>query len=194
MKAIGIFFLIPITFFTFFCSDQIYAIEIDGINFPDTANIHSTTCLLNGAGIRKKLIIDIYAGALYLSKPITSADDVIKSDQVKRVQLNFVYKEVRANQLTDAWNEGFKKNNTPQTLTALKDKIDKFNGFFTEPIKKFESMSFSYIPGTGTEVEIKGNVKGVIEGKDFMEALFSIWFGPNPPDKKLKEGMLGKKK
>ena len=66
-----------------------------------------------------------------------------------------------------------------------------FNGFFKESAKKGEKIVITYIPGKGTEVSIKGQVKGVIEGKDFMEAMFSIWFGPYPPSKGLKKGMLG---
>ncbi len=49
----------------------------------------------------------------------------------------------------------------------------------------------TYTPGTGTEVAVKGKLKGTIPGKDFMEALFSIWFGKNPPSGDLKKGMLG---
>jgi hypothetical protein len=40
-------------------------------------------------------------------------------------------------------------------------------------------------------VEIKGRVRGTIPGRDFMEALFSVWFGPKPPSGGLKDGMLG---
>jgi hypothetical protein len=31
-----------------------------------------------------------------------------------------------------------------------------------------------------------------VEGKDFSDALFSVWLGTNPVDGSLKDGMLGK--
>ena len=76
-------------------------------------------------------------------------------------------------------------------MAALKSKIDTFNGYFNESARKGDTIVITYIPGKGTEVSIKNRVRGVIEGKEFMQALFSIWFGPNPPTKGLKEGMLG---
>jgi len=42
------------------------------------------------------------------------------------------------------------------------------------------------------QVEFKGDVKGVVPGADFAQALFRIWLGPSPPNAGLKEGLLGK--
>jgi len=164
--------------------------KVKGVNFPETVSIEGTSCTLMGVGIRKKLIINVYLGALYLAKPTKNAAQVIGSDQAKRIVIHFLYKEVKAEQLVEAWNEGF-QNNAPDKISTLKGKIDRFNSFFTSPMKKGETMVITYTPGKGSEVVIKGNPVGIIEGKDFMEALFSIWFGPSPPSKGLREGMLG---
>ncbi|MFC1650297.1 chalcone isomerase family protein [Candidatus Latescibacterota bacterium] len=164
---------------------------IKGVNFPETISISGTSSKLVGVGIRKKLIISVYAGALYMSSPTTNDSNVIKSDQTKRISMQFIYKEVTSEQLIEAWNDGFKAN-AASSLNALKSKIDTFNGYFTESVRKGDTIFLTYIPGKGTEVAIKNRVKGIIEGKDFMEALFSIWFGPNPPTEGLKSGILGK--
>ncbi|MBN1290576.1 MAG: chalcone isomerase family protein [Candidatus Latescibacteria bacterium] len=164
--------------------------EVKGVDFPETTSIDGTTCKLNGVGLRKKLVISVYLGGLYLQNPTQDAEEIIASDQIKQIVQHFLYSEVRADQMIEAWNEGFEKN-SPDKITDLKDKIDRFNGFFTESIKKGEKMVITYRPGKGTEVTIRGKAVGIIEGKDFMEALFSIWFGPSPPSKGLKEGMLG---
>ena len=164
--------------------------NLKGVEFPETAAIDGVSCTLMGVGIRKKLIINVYLGALYLEKPTKSDAQVIASDQTKRIAMHFLYKEVRADQLIEAWNEGFQKN-APDKIPALKTKIDRFNGFFTASMKSGDTMAITYRPGKGTEVVIKGKTAGVIEGKDFMEALFSIWFGKYPPSDGLKEGMLG---
>ena len=182
-----IFMLVQVIFFSSVC----YALKVKGVNFPETVTINDKSCKLTGVGIRKKFIINVYLGALYMSQPTQSASEVISSELVKRIYMHFLYSEVRADQLVEAWNEGFEKN-AGNAVTALKDKINRFNGFFNEPMKKGETMQLTYIPGKGTEVIIKGKVKGVIEGSDFMKALFSIWFGPFPPSKGLKKGMLGK--
>ena len=190
MKSHLIFSAVFMLFFSMFSFNSGLAREVKGVNFPETTIIQGTTCKLMGVGIRKKLIINVYLGALYIAQPTNNASNVISTDQIKRVSIHFLYKEVTTDQLIEAWNEGFEKN-AGNALVSLKEKINKFNGFFTEPMKKDETMVITYIPGHGTEVTIKGQVKGVIEGRDFMEALFSIWFGPNPPSNGLKNGMLG---
>jgi hypothetical protein len=35
-------------------------------------------------------------------------------------------------------------------------------------------------------------VRGVIEGADFMQALWAVWLGEKPADSGLKKGMLGR--
>ena len=190
MKIRFIYLTVLILFLTLFSISSGWTREVKGINFPETMTIQGTTCKLVGVGTRKKLIISVYMGALYMAQPSNNASNAISTDQIKRVFMHFLYKEVTSDQLVEAWNEGFEKN-AGNALGSLKEKINIFNGFFTEPMKKNETMVITYIPGHGTEVVIKGQVKGLIEGRDFMEALFSIWFGPNPPSNGLKNGMLG---
>ena len=168
-----------------------YARKLKGVDFPETVSIDGSASKLMGVGIRKKLIINVYLGALYLEKPTKNPSLVIKSDQIKRIIMHFLYKEVGADQLVEAWNEGFAKNSSG-SVAVLKNKIATFNSFFTAPVKSGERIIIEYHPGKGTEVTIKGKSVGVIQGKDFMEALFAIWFGPSPPSKGLKKGMLGK--
>ena len=164
--------------------------SIGGMDFPETISAGGKTLHLNGAGFRTKLVIKVYAAGLYLEKPTKSAAEAISSEQGKQVHMQFIYKQVRADQLVEAWNDGFKAN-AGDVSPAVRTKLEQFNRLFTEPLKKGETMTFTYLPGIGTEVKIKGQVKGTIEGVDFMQALFSVWLGPKPPNKGLKEGMLG---
>ena len=55
-----------------------------------------------------------------------------------------------------------------------------------------EQAVITYIPGTGTRLELKGKEAGVIPGKDFADAMFAVWLGAKPVDAGLKEGMLGR--
>jgi hypothetical protein len=171
-------------------SVDVNAREYKGVTFPDTETIGDATVKLVGIGLRKKLVISVYLGALYLENPTNDAAQVIASDQAKRVVLRFIYNGVGADDLVKAWTEGFEKN-VPDKIQSLKPQIDTFKGYFTEGMKTAETIIVTYLPGKGTEVAVKGKVKGVIPGKEFMEALFSVWFGKNPPSGDLKKGMLG---
>jgi len=61
-----------------------------------------------------------------------------------------------------------------------------------EDIKKEQQFVFTYVPGTGTTVDVAGATKGTIKGKDFADALFKAWIGPNPgPGEGFKKDLLG---
>jgi len=46
------------------------------------------------------------------------------------------------------------------------------------------------VPGKGTTISGSGE-QSIIEGKDFGDALFSVWLGKYPVDSDLKTGLVG---
>jgi hypothetical protein len=58
-------------------------------------------------------------------------------------------------------------------------------------VEKGDQILMTYVPGKGTVVSAKGTEKGVVEGKDFSDALFSVWLGANPVQTDLKKALLG---
>jgi hypothetical protein len=175
----------------FFVPEYSESRVVKEVNFPEQVTIENTSAKLVGVGLRKKLIINVYLGALYMQTPVTARQEVITSDQIKQVVLHFLYSEVSREQLLEAWNEGF-TNNAGDAAKKLSQQISTFNGFFTTPLKKGDTIVVTYVPGKGTSVEIKNTICGTIPGKEFMEAVFSIWFGSKPPSDDLQKGMLGK--
>jgi hypothetical protein len=53
-----------------------------------------------------------------------------------------------------------------------------------------DDMVMTYVPGKGTVVSVKGLEKGTIEGKDFADALFTVWLGADPVQENLKADLL----
>ncbi len=170
-----------------------YAGEIEGVVFPNQVTAGTASLTLNGMGVRVKKVafigIKVYVAALYLPAKTSDPAKVLAADEPKQLVMHFLYKEVGKEKLLEGWNDGF-KNNSPDKLAALKDQIATFDGFWSD-MKKDDVAVLTYIPGQGTKVEIKGKDMGVIEGKDFAEALFAIWLGPKPPNEDLKKGLLG---
>lgn len=163
---------------------------LKGVTMSDTATIGGKSCSLIGMGVRKKLFFKIYVGGLYMEHPSNKPRQVITDPGVKRVVMHFLYKEVSAEKMRGAWTEGF-KDNLGDDFASMKNVIDKFNALFTEPVRKGDEVWVTYLPGIGTQVIVKGKEKGIIPGKGFMKAVFSIWFGEIPADSHLKWGMLG---
>ncbi len=166
-----------------------WAGELAGVKVPDTVTVDGAKLVLNGMGLRKKLFIKVYLGALYLPEKSSDAAAIIAADEPKQMLMHFIYKEVDKGKLNEAWEEGFEANSAAE-MAALKDRLDTFMSWWSD-MRKGDEAVMTYVPGTGTTVTIKGEDKGVIEGLDFARALFAVWLGEKPADKGLKEGMLG---
>ena len=53
------------------------AVEVEGVELPDTLTIQGQPLLLNGSGVRTKFRISIYAGGLYLQQRVSDPQAVI---------------------------------------------------------------------------------------------------------------------
>lgn len=165
-----------------------FAREVAGVSLPDTTTVDGKTLKLNGAGLRTKMVFKVYVAGLYLEKPSNDATGVIASDQAKRMNLS-ILRNLSQAQINDAINEGFEKNSKAQ-MAALKPRLDKLNAMIPS-VSKGDQIALTYVPGRGTVVTARGAEKGVIEGKDFADALFAVWLGPDPVQADLKKGLLG---
>ena len=165
--------------------------EVGGVNLPDSETYQGQTLMLNGAGVREKLWIDLYAGGLYLSKKSSDASAIIAANEPMSIKLHIVSKLITSEKMIDAVNEGF-ENSTGGNTKPLASEIKKFKDFFLEEIKRDNVFDIVYIPSEGVVVYKNDKELGVIEGMDFKKALFGIWLSNKPADDDLKEAMLGK--
>jgi hypothetical protein len=166
----------------------VQAKEVAGVSLPETTPVDGKNLKLNGMGLRKKMVFKVYVAGLYLETPSKEAAAVISSDQIKRIQLS-ILRSLSTAQINEAINEGFEKNSSAQ-MPALKARLDRLNAMIPN-VEKGDQILLTYVPGRGTVVSAKNVEKGVIEGKDFADALFSVWLGGNPIQEDLKKALLG---
>jgi hypothetical protein len=171
---------------------SVAAMELAGVTMPDTVTVNGSTLKLNGMGVRTKtfLKVKVYVAGLYLPTPSHDAAAIIAAEEPKQVVMHFLYKEVEKDKLTEAWREGFEKNSSA-VLPALQARLDQFCALWPD-MKSGERAVITYLPGTGTTLELNGKEVGVIPGGDFASALFAVWLGDKPADAGLKVGMLGR--
>jgi hypothetical protein len=162
--------------------------EVAGVRMPDTATVEGKTVKLNGMGLRTKVMFKVYVAGLFLETTSHDAAAVIAADEVKRIELS-ILRKLAGSQITDAISEGFERNSKAQ-MPALKARLDKLKSFIPD-VDKGDSIAMTYVPGKGTVVSVGTSEKGVIEGKDFSDALLSVWLGPNPAQEDLKKKLLG---
>jgi len=162
--------------------------ELAGVTMPDTVEVGDQELVLNGMGLRKKAFIKVYVAGLYLTEKMNDTAAILAVDAARRTAMEFRL-GVSADKMCAAWKEGLEKN-TSNPSDDVRAKFDTLCEYQAD-MEKGETMVYTYVPGTGTEVEIKSEVKGTIEGKEFADALFAVWIGPEPPGEAFKKGLLG---
>ena len=164
--------------------------ERAGVTMPDAVTIDGKPLALNGIGIRKATIfhVKVYVAGLYLEKPSHSAEEILRSVQVKRLDM-VLLRDVDRDDIVDVWRKGLKKNGAD--MAKLKGRFDRFASWMSD-MNEQDSLSFLYVPERGVTVTLKGQVKGTIAGTDFASALFAIWLGADPADEGLRDRLLGK--
>ena len=167
------------------------AAEVSGIEIPDQVRLEKQTLILNGAGVRRKFFFRIYAGALYLPRATTDAEEAITMPGPKRVLMHFIYDELTREQIVEAWNDGFEANLEADQRHALGEAISRFNGLFTG-VAEGDEIYIDYLPGEGTRVMVNGTTRGIVEGEGLARAVLRIFLGEDPADSGLKRGMLGR--
>lgn len=160
--------------------------EVAGVTLEESTRAGGKELRLNGAGVRKKAMFKVYVGALYLERATNNPDEAIHSDQAKRMVL-IMTRNVGHDTFSTALDEGFQKNSAA-ALPALQGRLDKLKGMIPD-LSEGDIVDIVYQPGVGTIVRGKGR-EVALPGKDFAEALFSVWLGPNPVDGDLKRDLV----
>lgn len=161
--------------------------ERDGVNSPATLEAAGKKLQLNGMGLRKKMIFKVYIASFYLETLTTDAKQAVSSDQVKRVEMHML-RDLERSKITEAVQAGFEKNSGPD-MPRLQERLDKFMKAIPD-LKEGQVITITYAPGAGTTVKAGTAEEIVIPGKDFADALFSVWLGEHPVDDGLKDEML----
>jgi len=161
--------------------------ELEGATLADTVKTGEKTLKLNGLGLRKKAVFKVYVGGLYLESPSKDAAAILASDQAKAIRLHFL-RDLKKGQLVEAFQEGFDAN--AKDKAAQKAAFDRMLALVPD-VKTGSTLTFTYLPGRGTTLQVADKDLGVFEGKGFADAVFSIWLGSKPPSEDLKKGMLG---
>lgn len=183
------FFIVLLTILAVMPGAVAQAGTLKGVTMNDAIEVDGHKLVLNGMALRKKLIFKVYVAGLYLAAKESDAARILAADQPRRGVMHFL-RDVGADKINNAWFEGLAAN-TPGASPDLKNQF-KFLAGMMEEMKDGESMMFTYIPGTGTQIAVKGNSKGVIPGKAFADALFGCWIGPEPgPGQDFKDALLG---
>lgn len=164
-----------------------YPRSLKGVEFDDEMTLAGKKLVLNGLGLRKKVILftfKVYVAGLYLEKKSSNPEQILNSKQIKRLEMKFM-RDVDGEKISEAYIEGLKNNGVdvskfPTEVKLLTSKITD--------IEKGERITFDFLED---KIDIThGKVNFQITNKKFMPHVLKLWLGvaPNPD---LKNGILG---
>jgi len=160
-----------------------------GVTLPDKADVDGKSLVLNGMGLRKKFVIKVYVGGLYLAQKEKSAARILGADVPRRMVLHFIY-DVSKDQMCEAWQEGLEAN-TPNASAEVKKNFGTLCNWM-DGVGEGQKLVLTYVPGEGTRVEVGGKAKGTLPGKATADAILSTWIGQDPaPGADFKKAVLG---
>ena len=162
---------------------------VGGVTMPERITAFGTELTLNGMGLRQAtfLRLDVYVAGLYVQEPSQDADYLIESEQVKVMRLEFV-RSVSEDDMAEALEEGFLSS--AEDYATLQPDVERVIGWLSS-FGSGDTLTFSYLPGRGVQVAVNGQVRGVTGDAAFGRALIGIWLGDDPPNERLKRGLLG---
>ena len=174
-----------------FAAPMTHAAEVGGVHIEDHAKVGAAELVLNGAGIRTKIFFKVYVGALYLSKKTDSAALVIDTKEPRRVVMHML-RDLSADQLFGALQDGLKSNHGETELTRLKPDIDQFERLMRSigNAKTGDVISIDF-SADGVAVAFNAQPRGSVASEPLARALLRVWLGDKPADGDLKRAMLG---
>jgi hypothetical protein len=169
------------------------AVEVAGVRFSPTATVGGSSLLLNGAGLRTRFVVKVYAAGLYLAAKASTPEAVLSAPGAKRLHV-VMLRDIDGNDLGKLFTRGMQDNASREEFGKSIPGTLRMAELFSakKRLAKDEHFSVEWLPGQGTQILINGKLQGEpIKEPEFFNALLRIWLGPNPADAALKDALLG---
>lgn len=169
----------------------LHAAEVAGVKVEDKLRVGSSELVLNGAGLRSKMFIKVYVGALYVGQKASTPAAIYDNAGPRRMVLRLL-RDLDAESLHSALDEGLKNNHTPAEMADMKVQADQLAGIMKSigKVREGDSIAIDF-SAEGVAVSQNGEARGKVAGAGFAKALLKVWLGDKPADASLKKSLLG---
>lgn len=144
---------------------------------------------VNGQGIRRILVFDVYEMTLRTSKPMRHAAEIFADSAPQEVQLHML-RDAPADKFIEAIADGVRKNrgDTAEALPLLEQ---FYAALRAAGGARQGSVARIVWDGQATSVLLDGRPLISAPGPVLRNALLLVWLGDQPVDAQLKSGLLG---
>jgi hypothetical protein len=171
--------------------------EAGGVTFEPTITVrgegteHELRC--TGTALRKKFFFKVYAAAAYLHTGTETGEDpgatYVSADAPKRLHLQML-RDVDSEKIVSSIDEAFEKCATTPLEEIEAERVAFREAFSMEKLMKGQDIRFTWMPGVGLQISVDHAILDTIENPLFAKSFFEIYFGPEPVDDGIKEGLL----
>lgn len=175
------------------CVPASAAVDVNGYAFDDANKVAGKELTLNGAGMRTKFMVKVYAAGLYLPEKKTALAEILKQDGPRRVTL-LMARDISSDDFGKAFMDGLRDNVDQAEKAKIVSQVGKFGEVFAtlDGLKKGDVLHIDWLPGMGTQVELNGKkLIDKIPDITFYNAILRLWLGDKPVDGVLKRALLG---
>src|SRR5437660_7533494 len=166
--------------------------EVSGVKLDDKTRVDSRELVLNGAGLRKRIIFNVYVIGLYLPEKKSDPAAVLALAGPKRAAIHML-RDVGAERFIEALVDGMRENTSAAEYQALEPRVKELSATMAQigEAKKGMNIALDWT-GSATQLVVDGKPAGKpIAGEDFYRALLRIWLGDKPVQDDLKKSLLG---
>lgn len=164
------------------------------LQLPAQVTVGEHTLACNGAGIRTKWLLQVYAAALYLPQPAHDWASVAAQTGAQRLHLQ-VLRHLEVSALTHLFEQGLQRNVPAAELAPLQADIAQLNAALRQhpQLHQGDRIDIDWVPGTGMVVQFNGQAQHpVFTQRAVFLAVLRIWLGPYPNDPALQAALLGR--
>ena len=170
----------------------LHAAELAGVRVDETVRLENGELRLNGAGLRSKLFIKVYVGALHVDQKSTEADTILNGSGPRRMTL-YMLRDMDAESLQSALDEGLKSNHAADRMAEIQPQADALGRIMRGigKVREGDRIAIDF-SAEGVTVALNGETRGKVAGPGFAKALLKVWLGEKPADNALKKALLGR--
>lgn len=174
------------------------AVELEGVELPETTTAYGHKLVLNGAAVRKRGYFKADVTALYLPEKRTTPDAIYKLDGIRRIQLN-ILREFTSSTITRIFLADFKQSATDEEFKKLIGPIGQIGAAYAnvKRVSKGDVVNLDWVPGQGWMATHNGRVLTgdggatmAIKDELAYQIYMRMYIGPAAPEE-LRNGLLG---
>ena len=126
--------------------------------------------VLNGVGVEEIFWTDVYRAALYVPEHSSDYASLVGTPEPKLLLIEILISDIPADMPAD-WRQVFQRHLGAADFDTLEA---TYRG-----LGAGDTLSFGYLPGTGSRITLNGNVLGIDRGYHLMRDLLDLWLGEN---------------